>query len=74
MSFNKVANKRTICEVLREIHDITKDNPDVVTLLEEATTMAKKMDAKLKEYKPDWQETFYQKNTNIEEKHRRRTE
>ena len=72
MSFNKVANKRTICEVLRDIHDITKDKPDVVALLEEATIMAKKMDAKLKEYKSDWQETFYQKNTNIEEKWKER--
>jgi hypothetical protein len=72
MNFNKVANKRTICEVLREIHDITKDKPDVVALLEEATIMAKKMDAKLKEYKADWQETFYQKNTNIEKKWKER--
>ena len=74
MGFDKVGQKRTVCEVLREIHDITKDNPEIVALLEEATTMTKKMDAKLKEYKADWQETFYQKNTNTEEKYRIRTE
>ena len=73
MSFDKVAVKRTICEVLREIHDITKDNAKVVSLLEEATVMAKKMDKKLKEYKADWQDTFYQRNTNMEEKRRMRS-
>ena len=69
VSFNKVGQKRTVCEVLREIHDISKDNQDVVALLEEATIMAKKMDKKLKEYKADWQEKFYEKNTNTKEKH-----
>ena len=72
VSFNKVGNKRTICEVLREIHDISKDNHSVVELLEEATTMAKKMDKKLKEYKADWQENFYKKNKGVVEKHKHR--
>ena len=56
--------KRTICEVLREIWDLTCDahskvNPyktkeETEKLLLEALTMAKKMNAKLTEYKRDW--------------------
>lgn len=45
--------KRTICEVLREIYWETKDE----TIREkamEATKMAKRMDAKLRQYKGHW--------------------
>lgn len=57
MSFIKKANftnkKRVICEVLREMYDIIAeldDNEELVELLEEANTMAKKMNDKLYEY------------------------
>ena len=71
MGFDKVGQKRTICEVMREIHDITdKDNIEVISRLEEMKVMARKMDAKLKEYKKNWQEDFYKKNTDVEEKTR----
>lgn len=66
VNFNKVGTRRTICEVLREIHDITdKDNIEVISRLAEATTMAKSMGAKLKEYKESWSEGFFEDNTNI---------
>ncbi len=44
---------RTVCEVLREIYWHT-DDPVVREKILEATIMAKKMDAKLREYKEDW--------------------
>lgn len=47
--------KRTICEVLREIYWYTTD-PTIRTKVEEATTMAKKMDKKLHQYKHGWDE------------------
>lgn len=44
---------RTLCEVLREIYWHTEDAV-VREKVREATIMAKKMDAKLREYKEDW--------------------
>lgn len=44
---------RTICEVLREIY-WQSDDTVVKEKCMEATVMAKKMDAKLREYKDDW--------------------
>ena len=44
---------RTVCEVLREIYWHTDDEV-VREKIREATIMAKKMDAKLREYKEDW--------------------
>lgn len=52
-NFVTAYHKRTICEVLREIYWHTKD-PVVREKVQEATVMAKKMDAKLREYKEDW--------------------
>lgn len=61
MSFVKKAGftnkKRVICEVLRELYDILfeaqltqEEGKKVLALLEEANTMAKKMNDKLYEY------------------------
>jgi len=44
---------RTVCEVLREIYWHTEDSVVKDKCLE-AERMAKKMDAKLREYKADW--------------------
>lgn len=68
---------RTICEVHREIHDLagTLAEPTKTAfqdLVLEAFVMGKKMDAKLREYKADWDEGFYGKNENRREDKRRR--
>lgn len=47
----------TICEQLRQIYKLT-ENPEIKLRARIATTMAKKMSAKLAEYKWDWQERF----------------
>jgi hypothetical protein len=73
---------RTICEVHREMYDIlfedlTSDRrEDVLSRLEEAYGMAKKMDAKLRQYKNDYDESWWEKekSTVIEEKLRVREE
>lgn len=46
----KTYQLRTICEVLREIYDLTEDNKEVTDKLQEAYVMAKKMDAKLRQF------------------------
>ena len=69
MNVNKVGTRRTLCEVLREIHDITdKDNSEVINRLVEATDMGKRMVAKLVEYKSDWSKGFFEDNIDVEEK------
>lgn len=70
MSFIKKANsvneKRTICEVHREIYDVAcvdlgyRRVQVLVALLDEANTMAKKMGNKLREY-------HYEKNKKYDE-------
>lgn len=57
----KASSFRTICEVHREIYDATEDQR-IRDLVIDAFIMAKKMDAKLKEYKQDWDAGFYEKN------------
>ena len=65
----KVVRRRTICEVHREIYDILYDHylddphfQQLVDKLQESYTMAKKMNAKLRQYKyhydTDWWETM----------------
>lgn len=57
---------RTICEVHREMYDIlyedlTSDRrEDVLSRLEEAYGMAKKMDAKLRQYKNDYDNDWWE--------------
>lgn len=52
---------RTICEVHREIYDACPDER-VRGLVLEAFIMAKRMDAKLREYKADWDQGLYEPN------------
>lgn len=58
---------RTICEVHREIFDLAQTLPEekktaIEDLVLDAFIMGKKMDAKLKEYKSDWANGFYEVN------------
>ena len=49
-----ISATRTICEVHREIYRAAlkgKDKQVIIDLIQEAYVMAKKMDAKLREYK-----------------------
>lgn len=57
---------RTVCEVLREIYWYT-DDETIRKKVQEATVMAKKMDAKLREYKEDWdKENMWEPLENME--------
>jgi hypothetical protein len=63
----RASSWRTICEVHREIYDMCGviQEPARTTLRDlvlEAFVMGKKMDAKLREYKADWDAGFYEPN------------
>lgn len=51
----------TICEVLRQIFRST-ENDDIRIKARIAITMAKKMDRKLRKYKKNWDEGFWEQN------------
>ena len=57
----RASSWRTICEVHRDIYDATQDEK-IRDLVLEAFVMGKKMDAKLREYKADWDAGFYLPN------------
>ena len=57
----KTTAQRTICEVLREIYDLTEGNPNVTVRLQDAYVMAKKMDAKLRQYQGDYDTEWWEK-------------
>ena len=65
----KVSPSRTICEVHREMYDVFLNDPNIdvdfsnkmIDLIEEAYIMAKKMNAKLGQYKNNWDESFWEK-------------
>ena len=59
--------KLTICEILRELKSLPDITQDVSDKLAQAIVMAKKMDAKLREYKADWSEDFFEPNPNFPE-------
>jgi hypothetical protein len=66
----KVDPRRTICEIHREIYDIVdehlKDQPyfdSLVAKLEECYFIAKKMDAKLMQYKFNYNKDWYENET-----------
>ena len=74
---------RTICEVHRELYDILFEDmkesdryDDVLEMLEEAYGMAKKMDAKLRQYKNNYDDNWWEKERKevIQEKLRTRQE
>lgn len=48
----------TICEVLRGIYHASED-PEIRTLARVATTMAKRMEMRLREYRADWDKGFW---------------
>ena len=62
-----VMDKRTICEVHRELYDIAvthfKDSPHFAAItekLEEAYWMGKKMNAKLRQYKNNYDDGWWE--------------
>lgn len=64
----KASSFRTICEVHREIYDATEGLDEqakahIRELVIDAFIMGKKMDARLKEYKSDWDQGFYDLNS-----------
>lgn len=74
-----VASKqRTICEVLRELWDLSLGlvnetvQAEVQARLVGAYEMAKRMDRKLHQYKFNWDSDFWQANTNWREDLQRR--
>jgi hypothetical protein len=76
----KTYTRRTVCEVTREIFDVLNEsNIDKTTydkihsLLTEQLEMQKKMDARLRYYKENYEPDLFEKNTNIFAKFRKRT-
>lgn len=60
---------RTLCEVLREINDLSKGNElheKIFTKLQECETMAKKMSRKLRKYSHEWEKDWWDKNLDYE--------
>ena len=64
-----ISPRRTICEVLREIFLSTGATPEIQEKSMEATVMAKKMNAKLIEYKADWDVGFFEPNPEFTKLH-----
>lgn len=63
----RASSFRTICEVHREMFDLCDELSEpqksaFQNLVIEAFIMGKKMDAKLREYKADWDAGFYELN------------
>lgn len=62
-----VSDKRTICEVHRELYDIAVEHlrgspqfPAITQKLEEAYLMGKKMNAKLRQYKHNYDDGWWE--------------
>ena len=72
---DKTWRQRTICEVLREIYDLTEGNKEITDKLQDAYVMAKKMDAKLRQYHgsydQEWWETELKEVTQAKIKRRK---
>ncbi len=74
-----VSPHRTICEVLRELWDLSEVadedlREEMQARIVDAYIMAKNMGRKLREYKHQWPEDFWQANSDYEEDLRRRSE
>lgn len=70
MSLDRVFNRRTICEVLREINDIlrnTEYHDKIFSKLQECESMAKKMSKKLREYNREYDKDWWEKNVDYEQ-------
>jgi hypothetical protein len=64
----------TICQLMRNIYHLT-DDEEIRLLCRIGQTMAKKMDAKLRQYKADWAEGFWPEPYQAKgEKHERQEE
>lgn len=75
MSLRGAAEKRTICEVLREVCDLVQEHPhrgEIVPKLAEAERMAKKMIRKLLEYNEEADKDWWEKNENYKQDLQRR--
>ena len=78
----RVSATRSICEVHRELHDILMSEKSIpndvadqmITLLEEAYIMAKKMNNKLRQYKFNYDDGWWEQSNDelIKEKLKRR--
>jgi hypothetical protein len=66
MSMRNASKQRTLCEVLREINDLTQDRPAVTAKLAEAESMAKRMSKKLLEYNKKIFKHWWAKNDDYE--------
>jgi hypothetical protein len=67
----RASSWRTICEVHRELYELCEDSKARELILE-AFIMGKKMDAKLRDYKADWDAGFYEKNHDHRQDSKRR--
>ena len=71
-------DQRTICEIHREAWDIVENIEDdfvrhgLQTKLIIAYDMAKRMNAKLREYKKNWDEHFWEKNEDVNQDRQKR--
>jgi len=74
----KVCEFVTICEVIREMYEISEVIPqedlkkELQARLYSSYDMAKRMNKKLREYKHDWDEGFWQVNSDFEKDLKRR--
>lgn len=75
---HNVCHKRTICEVLRESWELARIVPEedirkeLKARLLTAYDMAKRMNRKLREYKHNWDENFWQDNEDFTQDLKRR--
>ena len=75
MSMRFVAQKRTLCEVLREINDALQGNPahqEVLPKLREAEQMAKRMAKALYKHSREFDRDWWDANPGYAEKLERR--
>lgn len=71
MSLRDTCEKRTVCEVLREINDLLQGNsihPTILPKLREAEAMCKKMAGKLFEYNKAFDAGWWEKNPEHQER------
>ena len=64
---NRIARRRTICEIHRELYRTLKadgvdEDSKAMTLLKEAYPIGKKLVAKLRQYKHGFDDGWYEKN------------
>ena len=76
--FKKSHPFRSVCEVTRECHDMVEQFrnllDEMTVKLTEMMNMQKKMDKKLRKYKSDWAQGFFEKNPDWEQKEKRRAD